>query len=202
VQQHTPLLTLAVANVAHATIRNQGTIGGSLAQADPTAEIPVAALALDAVLVVVGPSGRREVPADAFFLGVNRTVLGHGDVLVEVRLPLATGSDRAAFEELSRRRGDTALATTAVRLRLDLDGRIAHARVALGSVAPTPVRALEAEAVLVGELPSAQLVAAAAAAAMRPLRPPDDLHATSAYRRHLAGVLLRRALVSALERVS
>ena len=200
--QHVPLLAFAVRHIAHPTIRNQGTVGGSLAHADPTAEIPVVAIALDAVLVAVGPSGRREIPASDFFVGANRTVLGLGDLLVEVRFPTALLGAVVAFEELSRRPGDPAMASAAVQLRLDPDGRIAVARVALGSVAPTPVRALEAEAVLVGELPGAPLFAVAAAAAIAGLQPPDDLHATGAYRRHLAGVLVRRALASALERVS
>ncbi|MCU1368093.1 MAG: molybdopterin dehydrogenase FAD-binding protein [Ilumatobacteraceae bacterium] len=200
VVQHVPLLALAVTRIAHATIRNRGTIGGSLAHADPTAEIPVTAVALEAVLVVVGPRGRREVAAAEFFVGPNRTLLEPGDVLVEVRFPTAGEMDRVAFEELSRRPGDVAAASAAVQLRLDADGRIARARVALGSVAPTPVRAHAAEAVLIGRLPSDELFAEAATAATAGLQPSSDLHATGAYRRHVAGVLVRRALASATGR--
>ncbi|MCU1400548.1 MAG: Carbon-monoxide dehydrogenase (acceptor) [Acidimicrobiales bacterium] len=157
-------------------------------------------VALDALMVVVGPHGRREVAAADFFVGPNRTLLGSGDVLVEVQFPTAGAMDRVAFEELSRRPGDVAMASVAVQLRLEADGRIGRARVAVGSVAPTPVRAHAAEAVLIGRVPDDELFAEAAAAATAGLQPPSDLHATGAYRRHVAGVLVRRALAAAVGR--
>ena len=200
VRAHVPLLALAVPHIAHRTIRNQGTLGGSVAHADPSAEIPVVAAALGATMVIAGPDGGREVLADEFFVGRNRTCLGPGEILVEVRFPTPGSGPGVAFEELSRRPGDPAMASAAVSVRLDAVGRIEFVSVALGSVADVPIRSAAAERVLLGEVPGPEVVAAAAVAAIGELEPPSDLHATSAYRRHLAGVLLGRAVTAAVGR--
>lgn len=197
-----PLLAMAIRNIAHVAVRNQGTVGGSVAHADPTAELPTAAVALDATMVVAGPLGTREVAVGDFFRGPLLTAMTTGELLVSVRFPVTDVGAGSAFEEFSRRPGDVALASAAVVLGRDADGRIATAQIALGSVGQTPVRATAAEAMLVGHLSSPELFAAGAAAATSDLDPVDDLHATATYRRHLAGVLLRRALTAASGRTN
>jgi carbon-monoxide dehydrogenase medium subunit len=195
-----PLLALAIRHIAHITVRNQGTVGGSIANADPTAELPTAAVGLGATMVVVGALGERFIASADFFVAPLQTAMAPGELLVAIRVPVTDGHAGSAFEEFSRRPGDIALASAAVILRHDTDGRIDAAQIALGSIGPTPIRAAAAEAMLVGELPSAELFAAAVAAATTELQPSSDLHATATYRRHLAGVLLRRALVAATGR--
>ncbi len=197
-----PLLAMAIRNIAHVTVRNQGTVGGSIANADPTAELPAAAVALDATMVVAGPTGERLVRAAEFFVGPLATSMRAGELLIAVRFPVTDAAAGSAFEEFSRRSGDVALASAAVVLGLGDDAHIVTAQIALGSVGPTPIRAHPAEAVLIGAQPSPELFAAAAATATSGLDPVDDLLATSAYRRHLAGVVLRRALIAASGRAT
>jgi carbon-monoxide dehydrogenase medium subunit len=195
-----PLLTEAIGHIGHVAIRNQGTLGGSLAHADPAAELPAVALALDATMVLAGPVGRREVAAADLFAGYLTTCIGDDELLAEVRFPPLPAGAGSAFVELSRRHGDFALAGVAAIVQLDAAGHIAAARLSLSGVGPTPVRAGVAEAALAGERPSEQLFAAAAAEVGRSVQPEGDLHATAAYRRHLAGVLTRRALTLASRR--
>jgi carbon-monoxide dehydrogenase medium subunit len=202
VARRAPLLREAIGHIGHEAIRNQGTLGGSLAHADPAAELPAVALALEASAVLVGPGGRRVVAADELFTGYLSTCIADDELLVEVRIPPLPAGTGCAFVELSRRHGDFALAGVAALVRLDADGGIAAAGLALTGVGPTPIRPEAAEASLVGEQPSEATFAAASAEVSRFVEPESDLHATAAYRRHLAGVLVRRALTTASRRAS
>jgi carbon-monoxide dehydrogenase medium subunit len=191
-----PLLGQALMHVAHPTIRNRGTIGGSLAHAFGQAELPAVALALDARLVVRSASrGERSIDARDFFLGFMTTAMEPDELLVEVEFPSTPG--RSAFLELARRHGDFALAAVAVVVATDEDGRVGDARIAFAGVAGTAVRGDAGEAALRGEVATDAAFTEAAAAAIVPLDPPDDIHASGAYRRRLAGVLLQRALAEA-----
>lgn len=202
VAAHVRLLRIAVPLIAHVTVRNQGTLGGSIAHADPSAELPTVALATDATMVIEGGAGRRSVGAADFFVGAHSTVIRHDELLVEVRFPVDEAGSGWAFEEVGRRPGDVAIVCVAAMVRMGGDGRIVAARIALGAVAATPIRSQAAEAMLVGEAPSTDLFAAAGAAVAASIDPPSDLNGTGRYRRHLAAVLVRRALARAAERAS
>jgi aerobic carbon-monoxide dehydrogenase medium subunit len=195
-----PLLAEALPHVAHPQIRARGTVGGSLAHADPAAEIPAVMLALGARMVVRGAGSERVVDAADFFTGLFGTALEPEEVLVAVEVPAAPPGTGTAFAELSRRHGDFALAGVAAAVVLGEDGRCVDARVALFGVGDGPVLAADAAALLVGEAPSEALFRAAADAAAAALDPPADVHASADYRRHLAGVLVRRTLPRAFER--
>lgn len=194
-----PLLTDAVRFIGHAAIRNRGTVGGSLAHGDPAAELPTVLIALDGEVEAASTRGTRRVAAADLYDGFLTTVLEPDELLTAVHLPAWASGTGWSFQEFSRRSGDFAIAGVAVALRLD-GGTVAEARIALSGVDQTPVRASAAEATLVGQAPSPELWAAAAADGARDLEPPSDLHGTSAYRRHLAGVLIRRALEEASAR--
>lgn len=182
VAQHAPLLAGAVAHIAHAAIRNRGTIGGALAHADPAAEFPACVLALDATIQITGPAGSRQIRADDFFQDVFVTAIAEGEILTSLAVPKAEPGERQVIEEVARRTGDYALAG------LCLVQRKAGHRLALFSVGPRPVLASRAMAALdAGDLD------AAVAALGDEIDPPSDTQASAAYRRHLAGVLLRRA---------
>ncbi len=193
-RERAPMVGQAVRLIGHPAIRNRGTIGGSLAHADPAAELPAAALALGAELVARGPRGERVIPADAFFRSYLTTALEPDELLVEVRLPAVNG--RSSFQEVTRRHGDFALVGAVALVVLD-GGRIRDARLVLMGVGPTPVRAAAAETVLTGAEPSEALFAEAAREAVAGLEPTSDIHATAAYRRRVAAVLARRALMEA-----
>lgn len=202
VADRTPLLAEALPHVAHPQIRNRGTIGGSLAHADPSAELPAVALALSARLRAVraaDPEGRW-IEADDFYPGLFATALEPDEILVEVEVPGTPPRTGVAFEEFARRHGDYALAGVAAVVTLGEDGRCARARIALLSVADRPVRASAAEATLAGEEPAGEVLRAAAAAGGGEIDPPGDIHAPAAYRRHLVEVLVRRALERAARR--
>ena len=188
------LLREAASHIGHLPIRVRGTLGGSLAHADPAAELPVAALALDAVVVARSARGERRIPASDFFLGPFTTALAPDEVLTSVRLPEAPREARVAFEEFAVRAGDFALASAAVGIAPARDGGPAWARVVLGGVAPVPVRARAAETLLAdGGLSDAELAAVGDAAAAE-ADPPDDHHASADYRRELVAALVQRAL--------
>ena len=196
-----PLIAETLPFVAHAQIRNRGTIGGSIAHADPAAEIPAVMLALDARLHLRGPGGMRVVPAAEFFTGLFGTALEADEMLVEVEIPPMAPRTGWAFDEVSRRHGDYALAGVAAMVEVDDAGRCTAARIALLSVGDGPVLAAEAAAALAGQAPSdAAIRAAADAAARRDIDPPADIHASADYRRHLAEVLVRRVLPRAFAR--
>lgn len=202
VRERQPLLAEAIGQVGHPQIRNRGTIGGSLAHADPAAELPAVLLALDGSVVLQGRTGRREVAAADLFHGLFTTAIQPGELLTEVRVPGLPERTGWAFVELARRYGDFALAGVACTLTLAPDGSIAGCRLVLTGVGGGPVRAAEAELSLVGQAPSARLFAEAAALVQAEVEPESDLHATAEYRSHLAGVLTERALGQALARVN
>jgi carbon-monoxide dehydrogenase medium subunit len=200
VAEHARLLTETMPHIAHPAIRNRGTIGGSLAHADPAAELPAVMLALNATFAITSKMNRREVASDEFFVGLFTTVLGPGELLTEIRIPAAAGRTAVAFQEISRRHGDFALAGVAAAVRVDDGGRCAGARIALLSVGDRPLLAEHAAAALAGEMPSAEAIRAAAAAATRDIDPPSDIHASARYRRQLVNVLTRRVLERAFDR--
>lgn len=197
-----PLLAEALPLVGHLAIRTRGTIGGSLAHADPAAELPAVAAALDAELVVRGPSGERVLKPDAFFLTYLTTTLEPTELLVEVRLPPWPSGAGWAFEELSRRHGDFAIVGVAAVLQLDQRGQVADARLACIGAAPTPARARAAEEALRGQPATAESFRAAAELVVAALDPQSDVHASAEYRREVAKVLARRALQAALARAT
>ncbi len=186
IAQLVPLLARAIPHIGHAAIRNRGTIGGSIALADPAAELPACLLALDAEIEVTGRTGPRRVAAEDFFNGLFETALGSGDVLTAIRVPVARPSERFGFAELARRHGDYALVGLAAAATTD-GGRLGNVRLAFFGVGDRATRARRAEAALEsGDLD------AAVAALQHDLSPHSDVHASAATRRHLAGVLLRR----------
>ena len=198
-----PLLAEAVGLVAHAPVRNSGTVGGSLAHADPAAELPAVALALDAELVAAGPGGTRVIPAAEFFTGPYSTALAADEILTEIRLPVWPGGH--AFTEFSRVHANFAVVAVAALVELDGDGdgdgdRIRRAALALAGVAPTPVRATAAERALAGAPADAATIRAAADAAATGLSPAGDLHASPETRRGLARTYLRRGIELAVAR--
>jgi len=196
-----PLLAEAMPAIAHPQIRNRGTIGGSLAHADPSAELPAVMLALDAAFRARSVTGERTIPASEFFKGMLETALAPDELLVEIGLRPMPDRSGTAFLEVARRHGDYALVGIAVVVTLDGQGRCKAARIALLSVGDGPVLAVEAGKTLTGQVPSAEMVRAAAdAAATRDVDPPSDIHASAAYRRRLVAVLTRRALGRAFER--
>ena len=186
--------------IGHPQIRNRGTVGGSMAHADPAAEYPAAALLLGAKLRVVGDGGERSIDATDFFVSTLTTALEPFEILTEVRVPVLAPGTGWSMLEVSRRHGDFAMAGAALTLRLD-GGRIASARIVLFGVGPIPVRARAAEEILAGEKPAAAIYARAAAQACASVSEPlSDLHASAEYRLHLAGVLVERALAEAVVR--
>jgi carbon-monoxide dehydrogenase medium subunit len=196
-----PLLVEAARSVGHPAIRHRSTVGGSLAHADPAAELPAVMLALDAEFEVRGGAGSRTIAARDFFKGYFQTSLAHGEVLTEARVPRLRSRAGSAFLEFARREGDYALAGVAAVVALDEDGTIAEARLGLCSVGPTPVRPQAAEALLRGQRPGPGAWAAASAAVIAALdEPPSDIHGSAGYRRNLAGVMAERALALAAQR--
>jgi carbon-monoxide dehydrogenase medium subunit len=193
VARHAPLLAEAAPLIAHPAIRNRGTIGGSLAYADPAAELPACVVALEARLVLVSPAGERRVPAAAFFTGLFETALAPGELIAAVEVPVATEASRSAILEVARRSGDYAMAGLACGLKLD-GGKVAAARLAFFGVGPGPVLAERAAAALAGRVLDRAAIEAAAAALDADLDPPADLHGPPAMKRHLARVLTRRVL--------
>ncbi len=193
IAQHAPLIARAMPHIGHPAIRNRGTIGGSIALADPAAELPACLLAMNGEAVIAGPAGRRTVPADEFFHGLFETAIGPRDLLIAIRLPAASAQTRIGFAELSRRHGDYAMVGLAASALAD--GRhLRDVRIACFGVGQTPLRARRAEAALAGGD-----IEAAVAALASDLDPPDDVQASGATRRHLAGVLLRRVAVQLAE---
>ncbi len=199
VGQYAPLVIAAYRHVAHRPIRNRGTIGGNLAHADPASELPAVMLALDAEMVLRSRNGERRVPAEKFFLGTFETAVRAAELLTVIRIPLASGSRRWGFEEISQRQGDFALVAVAATFAVD-GGRCAHTRLAYGGVADHAVRLAAAEAALDGESPREAVFEEVAAKAAEAVNPPEDVHADAAYRRDLVRTLTRRALSAAARR--
>ena len=201
VARRAPLMAAALPLIAHAPIRNRGTLGGSLAHADPAAELCTVCLALDARRVARSGRGERAMPIEQFFLGPFTTSLQADELLTEVRLPVFSSRAGWAYEEVARRRGDFAIVGVAAVVQLDSHGRIGFARLAYTSMGPRPLRAPRGESALLGQRPVPDVFARAAAEAMANLEPSDDQHATRGYRLDVARALTARALERAGERV-
>lgn len=181
-----PLIAACIPHIGHPAIRNRGTIGGSIAFADPAAELPACLVALGGEMEIVGPAGRRIVAAEDFFKDIYETALGPRAVLVAIRIPVAGPRSRVAFAELARRHGDYAMVGLAACAQGEASG-LRNVRLAYFAVGRTPLRARQAEDALEhGDID------AAVAALAHDLDPPDDLQATGVVKKHLAGVLLRR----------
>jgi CO/xanthine dehydrogenase FAD-binding subunit len=205
VAREAPLLHETMPFIAHRAIRNRGTIGGSLAHADPAAELPAVMVALDARLRARRENRDRWIAASAFFTGVFSTALEPDELLVEIVIPPAAAGGASigcSFTEMSRRHGDFALAGVAAVVALDAAGQCTRARVALLNVSDRPVLAATVEPLLVGQRPSLEAIDAAAAAATADIDPTSDIHASGRYRRRLAAVLTRRALQQAFGRAA
>jgi carbon-monoxide dehydrogenase medium subunit len=201
VKSRQPLLHAATLWIAHPQIRNRGTVGGSMAQADPAAEYPAVAVALGAELRAVGPDGERGIAAEDFFVTYLTTALDENELLTSVRLPAFPERSGWSIQEVARRHGDFAMVGAAITLSLDGSGRCCDPRIVLFGVGPTPFRARNAEQVVAGEAPGAALFAEAAHKASEEIDDPlSDVHASSEYRRHLGKVLARRGLAEAAER--
>ena len=192
-----PLLAAAIAHVAHYPIRNRGTVGGSLAHADPAAELPGIAVACDAEIEIAGTSGTRTVRAGEFFTGPLSTVLKHDELIVQLRFPAWPAARRWAFEEFAMRKGDFALAGVAVFWDGD---RCTNMHIGVIGACSRPQRVLNPEKILNGKELNDTTLRAATTALAAELNPPSDLHASADYRRALAATLLERALRSAASR--
>jgi CO/xanthine dehydrogenase FAD-binding subunit len=199
VRERFPVLTEAMAHVAHLAIRNRGTIGGSLSNADPAAELPMMAVLLDAEILTRAKAETRVHHAQDFFLGPLTTVLEEDEIVTEIGLPLLPAGSGWAFEEFSQRSGDFAIAAVAATLSLRKD-RIAQARVALMGVDETPIRLRDVEAGLAGQTLSARLLTEVARRAREVVQPNSDLRASADYRRHLVAALTERVLATAWRR--
>ncbi len=197
-----PLLAVAAGFIGHRAIRNRGTIGGSVAHADPAAELPAVLLALDASVEARGERGTRVIPAEELFTGFLSTSLGADELLTAVHVPPWPAGGGWSFHEFSRRSGDFAIVGVAAVVRLDATGSIDEARLAFFGVDSRPVRVEAAEVALVGASPSADLWSSAAHDAAAELSPTSDFHGSVSYRRHLAAVLAERALHEAHRRAS
>ena len=195
-----PLLHAAAAHIAHIQIRNRGTLGGSLAHADPAAELPGIALVCDAEILLHGPNGKRTVASDSFFDGVFSTAIADDEMITEIIFPPWPNQRRWGFQEISRRDGDFAMIGIAACFDIGGDGLIAGARLAAIGAGDTPLRLTSGEAVLTGQAPGQALFTDAAFAAIDDLRPGNDIHASAAYRREVGGVLVDRVLTEAWER--
>ena len=201
VAERAALVHETMPHIAHPQIRSRGTFGGSLAHADPAAELPAVTLTLRARFRVRGTEGEREVEAGDFFLGLLTTVIEPGELLTEVVIPPLPTRTGVAFDELARRLGDFALVGVAVSVTLSADGRCEDARIGLRSVGDGPTLATEGSALLRGkQLTEAVIEEAARVAAEVDIDPPTDIHASAAFRRHLARVLIGRVLRRARDR--
>ncbi len=197
-----PLLKAAVSHVAHYQIRNRGTIGGSLAHADPAAELPGVAVACDATIAVAGTAGSRSVPAGQFFLGPLSTALKTGELITSLHLPVWPATRRWGFDEISRRRGDFAIAAIALYYDLDAAGRATNTHIGVIGACQRSHRIAAAEAMLDGRIVNEAAILATAKVAAAEIDPPTDLHAPARYRRALVETLVERTLRHAATQTS
>jgi CO/xanthine dehydrogenase FAD-binding subunit len=201
VQQEYTALAAGAGLIGSVQIQNMATVGGNICNASPSADTAPPLLVLDAHLLIASMQGERTLPLSDFFLGPGKTNLQPGELLKAILLPHPkTRSGSFYYRHTPRARMDIAVVGSAAMLGLDEEGKISEARVALGAVAPTPIRAFEAEKILIGEKPSEKLFARAASDAMDATAPIDDLRASAEYRRHLVNILTQRALRQALIR--
>ena len=189
-----PLLVAALKHVAHYQVRNRGTIGGSLAHADPAAELPGIVVTCEAEITAIGAAGRRLIRAGDFFLGPLTTALKPEEIIVELHLPPWPAQRRWGFEEFSRRRGDFALAAAALYYDTLPDGTAGNSHVGVMGVGDRPQRLAQVEAILNGRVIDGDTIAEAERAAAATVNPSDDIHASAAYRRALIGTMVGRAL--------
>jgi carbon-monoxide dehydrogenase medium subunit len=193
-----PLLAESIPLIGHFQIRNRGTVGGSIAHADPASELPAVALALDAELEVTGAGGTRRVPAADFFVGTWTTSIGDDEILSAVHFPVWPGRAGFAVEEIARRSGDFALAGVVAAVELNDAGGVQRSAISFLGMAPTPVRARAAEAALNGSSPNATELTEIARLAVGDTAPTADVHASAEYRQHVGAHLVERALDRAL----
>ncbi|MDB5605647.1 MAG: carbon monoxide dehydrogenase [Bradyrhizobium sp.] len=196
-----PVMSAAMRHIAHLAIRNKGTIGGSLSHADPAAELPMLAVFYGATIKVQGPGGRRDIPAEDFFVSALTNCLDPEDIVVEIDFPILSSHTGWAFEEVARRFGDFALACIAVSFEL-LDNRVGDARVAVMGVADTPLRLREAEEALQGVQGGPEAAARFAEGVRSCVSPESDIHVSAAYRKNLIGALAERAFAAAWTRTA
>jgi CO/xanthine dehydrogenase FAD-binding subunit len=199
VRQRFPVLNAAMAHVAHLAIRNRGTLGGSITHADPAAELPMMMILLDAEIGLASPSGKRTVPAEEFFVAALTSAVEDDEIVTDVFLPGLPAGHGWAFDEVARRSGDFALAAVGVVMMVE-NGIVIESRVAVMGVGDTPMRMYDAETVLFNQACDEQTLDQVAQAVQDAVSPNTDLHATSAYRRHLIGVLARRVVATAWRR--
>ena len=194
-------LSEAADNHSTTTIKNRATVGGNLCNASSFADLALPLLVLDAILVATGPSGKREIPIESFFKGVNISALDQGEVLLEIRIPQGSAKAGTAFLKLRRQQTaiDMAVVNTATFLLCN-KGRCEAARIALGAVGPIPFRANRAESVLAGAEIDGEVIQQAAAVAAEEARPIDDVRATAAYRKKMVRVLVQRSLRASMRR--
>jgi carbon-monoxide dehydrogenase medium subunit len=199
VAQHAPLLTEATPLIGHFQIRNRGTMGGSVAHADPASEYPAVALALGAALEVTSTGGTRLVAADEFFTGTWTTVLESEELLTAIVVPASRGRRGQAIEEVARRHGDFALAGAVAVVDVDAQDRVTNAAIAMFGMGSTPLRAPDAERALVGQSGADTDLSEIAQMAVHATDPPDDVHATATYRKRVGVHLVERVLNRAFE---
>ena len=195
-----PLLKAAIEHVAHYQIRNRGTVGGSIAHADPAAEMPGICVACDAEIAATGSNGARTISADDFFVGALTTALEHDEIITEIRLPAWPAQRRWGFREFSRRRGDFAMAAAALFYDQDAAGKAINAHVGIIGLGDRPRRVPEVEAVINGSVVDEAVMERAAEVTSATVEAQEDIHASAAYRRSLAGTMVERALRDAASR--
>lgn len=195
-----PLLHAAISWVGHPPIRNRGTLGGSIAHADPAAEIPTALLALDGEVEVASTAGRRTVAARDLMLGYFMTTLAPDELITEIRIPRPPAGQGWSFQEVARRHGDFALVAVAATLQVDAEGRCRNARLVVAGANPAPTRITDVEMALEGNLADPRLFRAAAAMVSEAVEPESDLHASADYRRKVAAELCYRSLMESWQR--
>ena len=199
VARHVPLLSRAIPKIGHFQIRNRGTIGGSIAHADPASELPCVALCLDASMTLVGPGGARTVHARDYFVSIWQSSAEPDEILSEVRFPVARASSGYAIEEFALRTGDFAIAGCVCAVTLDAGQRVQRAAIGFMGMGPTPVRAAEAESALIGVSADAVDLEAVARQAVEATSPGDDVHASAKYRTRIATSLAQEAIRKAME---
>jgi carbon-monoxide dehydrogenase medium subunit len=195
-----PLLKAAVEHVAHYQIRNRGTVGGSVAHADPAAEMPGIAMTCDAEITAVGSAGSRVIKAADFFVGALTTSLEHDEIIIEIRLPAWPAGRRWGFREFARRRGDFAMAAAALFYDRGAGGKATNAHVGIIGVGDRPIRLAEVEAIINGNIVDEATMTRAAEVTSATVEAQEDIHASAAYRRSLAGTMVERALRDAASR--
>jgi aerobic carbon-monoxide dehydrogenase medium subunit len=200
IARHAPLVHETMPDIAHSQIRNRSTFGGSLAHADPAAELPAVVLALDATFHIRSQSAERDVPASEFFLALFTTAIEPGELLTEIILPPLPDRTGWAFKEVARRHGDYALAGAAAVVTLDAQGTCQRARLIYLGVGDGPVEAHDAQSALVGQSGTPEAIRAAVDAAQNAIEPRGDIHASSAFRTHLIGVIGQQVLETAFAR--